>query len=215
MQQATPQLSVVVPCSDEPAVLDELHRRVSAVRHGAVGADREIVPGTDGSRDRTRRWMVPPAERDSRPVPVNPSRDHGPRRAPNAGLSVCRSRRVLVLDVDLHAPPGPLGPMMARMDAGADVVHGRCVARGGGDGRRRSSASPPPWVTGCSAAWWPATSPSTPGMSGGNPAVMGLTTRVVWGGTPPLGPPPAEPVSTPRGFAVGHALTPVPVSRAA
>lgn len=135
-----PQLSVVVPCFNEQASLDELHRRVSAVCHEVVGADHEIVLVNDGSRDQTWLRMLLLAERDPHLVLVNLSRNHGHQRALSAGLSVCRGRRVLILDADLQDPPELLGPMMARMDAGADVVYGQRVARAGETAFKRLTA---------------------------------------------------------------------------
>lgn len=136
-----PQLSVVVPCFNEQESLDELHDRVSAVCHEAVGADHEIVLVNDGSRDQTWLRMLLLAERDPNAVLVNLSRNHGHQRALSAGLSVCRGRRVLILDADLQDPPELLGAMMARMDDGADVVYGRRIARAGETAFKRVTAA--------------------------------------------------------------------------
>jgi polyisoprenyl-phosphate glycosyltransferase len=46
-------------------------------------------------------------------------------------LSQCRGNRILMIDADLQDPPELIGPMMARMDAGADVVYGRRTQRKG------------------------------------------------------------------------------------
>lgn len=136
-----PYLSVVVPCFNEQDSLDELHRRVSAVCHEVVGADHEIVLVNDGSRDQTWLRMLLLAEHDPGVVVVNLSRNHGHQRALSAGLSLCRGERVLILDADLQDPPELLGPMMARMDAGADVVYGRRVARAGETAFKRLTAA--------------------------------------------------------------------------
>ena len=128
MEQEMPQLSVAVPCLNEQDSLDELHRRMSAVCHEAVGADHESVPIDDDSRDRTRSRMSLLAERNPHSVSVNPSRNHGRRRALSAGSSVCRGRRVFILDADLQGPPGaPVERVVRGSDAPAPVLAPRPV----------------------------------------------------------------------------------------
>jgi dolichol-phosphate mannosyltransferase len=68
---------------------------------------------------------------DPHVIGVNLSRNHGHQLALTAGLSLCRGRRVLIIDADLQDPPELLAEMMARMDAGADVVFGQRRARAG------------------------------------------------------------------------------------
>lgn len=47
------RLSIVIPCYNEEACLDELHGRVAAVAHAHFGTDYELVLVNDGSRDGT------------------------------------------------------------------------------------------------------------------------------------------------------------------
>ena len=139
--QPRPRLSVVTPCYNEQDSLEELHRRTSAACRASVGADYEIVLVNDGSRDQTWIGMVLLAERDPHVVAVNLSRNYGHQLALSAGLSVCRGARVLVLDADLQDPPELLAQMMARMDAGADVVYGQRIKRAGETAFKRLTAS--------------------------------------------------------------------------
>jgi len=134
------RLSVVTPCYNEEESLDELHRRTSAACCASVGTDYEIVLVNDGSRDQTWMRMVLLAERDPHVVAVKLSRNHGHQLALSAGLSVCGGERVLVLDADLQDPPELLAPMMARMDAGADVVYGQRIKRMGETAFKRLTA---------------------------------------------------------------------------
>ena len=84
-----PALSVVIPCYNEEACLEELHRRVSAAAHEAAGASHEIVLINDGSRDSSWRVMQELSARDSRVVAINLSRNHGHQLALTAGLDLC------------------------------------------------------------------------------------------------------------------------------
>src|SRR6478672_9568577 len=121
----TPDLSVVAPCYDEESGLREFHRRVSAVVAGC-GVTYEIVLVDDGSRDRTWELMQELAADDPHMTCIKLSRNHGHQLALTAGLSVCRGRRVLVIDADLQDPPELLPRMWEAMDqTAADVVYGQ------------------------------------------------------------------------------------------
>ena len=128
---AGPALSVVAPCYNEEGSLPAFVERMAAAARAEVGEAFEIVLVNDGSRDAT--WACILALSSTRPalVGVNLSRNHGHQLAVTAGLTVARGGRVLVIDADLQDPPEVLGPMMARMDEGYDVVYGRRRFRGG------------------------------------------------------------------------------------
>jgi dolichol-phosphate mannosyltransferase len=129
--RSPPLLSIVAPCLNEAAVLPSFHRRAAAAARDAVGDDFEIVLINDGSFDGTWQVMRDLAGIDPHVIGVNLSRNHGHQLALTAGLSLCRGRRVLIIDADLQDPPELLAEMMARMDAGADVVFGQRRARVG------------------------------------------------------------------------------------
>jgi glycosyltransferase involved in cell wall biosynthesis len=133
-------VSAVVPCLNEAEALPELYRRLSAALRGVVGDRHEIVLVNDGSSDSTWLRIRELAEDDPHVVGVDLSRNYGHQLALSAGLSVCRGARVLILDADLQDPPELLSEMMARMDAGADVVYGRRTARRGESWFKRRSA---------------------------------------------------------------------------
>ena len=141
VSQDTPQLSIVIPCYDEAACLQELWQRVSAACRGAVGDDFEIVLVNDGSKDATWAKMNLLADLDRHVVAVNLSRNHGHQLALSAGLALCSGARVFILDADLQDPPELLGAMMAAMDQGADIVYGQRTARHGEGWFKRASAS--------------------------------------------------------------------------
>lgn len=136
-----PALSVVVPCYNEEGCLRELHRRVSAAARDAVGASHEIVFVNDGSRDATWAIIRELAERDSRVVGINLSRNHGHQLALTAGLDLCAGERILIIDADLQDPPELLTPLMAEMDrAQADVVFAVRRAREGETAFKKATA---------------------------------------------------------------------------
>ena len=134
------QLSIVVPCYNEQAVLPALYQRLTAVCD-QLNVSSEIILVNDGSRDATWPMIRDYAQTDGRVVGVNLSRNHGHQIALTAGLSVSRGRRILVLDADLQDPPELLPRMWKLMDDGADVVYGQRVRRHGETAMKRWTAA--------------------------------------------------------------------------
>jgi polyisoprenyl-phosphate glycosyltransferase len=140
MNMTGPQLSVVVPCFNEEAVLEEFFRRMSLACH-ALTEDHEIVFVDDGSSDRTWAIIEELAAKDAHVVGVQLFRNHGHQLAATAGLSVARGNRVMLIDADLQDPPELLTDMSAVMDKGFDVVYGRRMERKGETPFKRFTAS--------------------------------------------------------------------------
>jgi dolichol-phosphate mannosyltransferase len=134
------KLSVVVPCYNEENGVRELHRRVSAVCQACSGNDYELVLVNDGSKDGTWKMLGEISRTDKHVVAINLSRNYGHQIALSAGLQMCRGERVFVLDADLQDPPELLPRMMARMDAGCDVVFGQRIRREGETIFKKASA---------------------------------------------------------------------------
>jgi polyisoprenyl-phosphate glycosyltransferase len=137
---ATLALSIVIPCYNEEAGLEELHRRVSLAATTEVGGAYEVILVNDGSTDGSWGALASLAERDRHVVCINLSRNHGHQMALSAGLGLCRGRRVLVLDADLQDPPELLPAMMQKMDEGFDVVYGQRQVRHGETLFKKASA---------------------------------------------------------------------------
>jgi dolichol-phosphate mannosyltransferase len=138
---APPALSIVAPCCNEQDCLPEFHRQATDAARAAVGDDYEIILVNDGSRDDTLAVMRALAATDPRVIAINLSRNFGHQKALSAGLHFARGDRVLAIDADLQDPPALLGEMMARMDAGADVVYGQRRARAGETAFKRGTAA--------------------------------------------------------------------------
>ncbi len=118
------QLSIVIPCYNEEACIDELYRRVAAVAVAVAGDDHEIVLINDGSKDGTWAAMQRLSEADPHLTAINLSRNHGHQLALTAGLDLCRGDHILILDADLQDPPELLPDMLDTMARErADVVY--------------------------------------------------------------------------------------------
>jgi polyisoprenyl-phosphate glycosyltransferase len=125
-------LSIVVPCYNEEACLELLHRRLTDAAQRVVGEDYEIVLINDGSRDGSWLLMRRLADADPRLVCLDLSRNHGHQLALTAGLDLARGELILIVDADLQDPPELLGPMLETMRAEqADVVYGVRHTRAG------------------------------------------------------------------------------------
>ena len=132
-------LSIVAPCYNEERGLAGFVERMvaAAVQVGPFA----LILVNDGSRDRTWACVQAMAARYPQVVGVDLARNHGHQLAVTAGLSLARGGRVLVIDADQQDPPELLGPMMARMDEGFDVVYGRRRSRPGESRFKRTTAT--------------------------------------------------------------------------
>jgi dolichol-phosphate mannosyltransferase len=125
------ELSVIIPCYNEEAVLGECHRRVSSVLDG-MGLAYECVYVDDGSRDNT--WLQLRAmqqESGGKVVAVALSRNFGHQPAVSAGLSLARGKAVVIIDADLQDPPELIPEMVELWRAGSEVVYGVRESREG------------------------------------------------------------------------------------
>lgn len=123
------QLSIVIPCYNEEAVLPDTYIRVTAAAQQTVGNDYEILLINDGSNDNTWTLIKHYCEQDFHIKGILFSRNFGHQAALNAGLQHAQGDRIFILDADLQDPPELLPHMMQAMDAGADVVYGKRTAR--------------------------------------------------------------------------------------
>ncbi len=114
-------ISLVTPIYNEEELIDELHRRVSAVM-GGLKRPWEVVYVNDGSRDRSLEMLREHQKRDGHVVVVELSRNWGHQPALTAGLSVARGDAVVLMDGDLQDPPTVIPEMVRAWDLGAKVV---------------------------------------------------------------------------------------------
>ena len=126
MQDAAPDLSVVVTLYDEEGTVEELHRRVSET---LAGRDYELILVDDGSRDGTWALVEGLRARDERLRAVRFKRNFGQHPAMHAGLSRARGSIVVTMDGDLQNQPEDIPRLVAAVEAGADVASGRRAAR--------------------------------------------------------------------------------------
>jgi len=114
-------LSCVVPAFNEHDNLGLLLPRLQAVL-AQTGANWEVIVVDDGSRDATASlmaaWACNPGFRF-----VQLSRNFGKEPAITAGIEAATGDVVMILDADLQHPPELLPAMLARWQAGVDMVY--------------------------------------------------------------------------------------------
>jgi len=118
------QLSVIVPCYNEEAVLEETHRRLSGVLERIDGIGYEVVYVDDGSRDGTARVLADLQTDDHHVRVVRFSRNFGHQTAVTAGLEHAKGDAVVLIDADLQDPPEVIPEFVARWREGYHVAYG-------------------------------------------------------------------------------------------
>lgn len=132
-------LSLVVPVFNEEEMVPIFY---DAVKKDERLADHtvEIVFVNDGSQDATGDIIQRLANQDSHVVAVEFSRNFGKEAALFAGLSYATEEAVIPIDVDLQDPIDVIPELVARWQAGADVVLAKRVDRSQDSLMKRSSA---------------------------------------------------------------------------
>ena len=130
MSEASPLLSVIVPCFNEAEVIEHTHQRLSAALD-ALTHDFEIIYVDDGSRDRTAELLRDIQAHSPRAKVIRLSRNFGHQIAVSAGLQYARGQAVVLIDADLQDPPEVIGQMMEKWREGYHVVYGQRTERSG------------------------------------------------------------------------------------
>jgi polyisoprenyl-phosphate glycosyltransferase len=118
------QLSVIVPCYNEEAVLAETHRRLSDVLERIDDVDYEIIYVDDGSRDDTGLILAALHASDEHVRVVRFSRNFGHQTAVTAGLEHATGDAVVLIDADLQDPLELIPKFVARWREGYHVAYG-------------------------------------------------------------------------------------------
>ncbi len=113
-------LSVVAPVYNEEELVERFVRRACAA---VADYTFELVLVNDGSSDATPELLDRMAREDPRIRVIHLSRNFGHQAALTAGLEHAVGDVVAMIDADLQDPPELIPTMVARWEAGADVVY--------------------------------------------------------------------------------------------
>ena len=116
-----PRLSIVLPCYREAENLPILHERLSKALGGA-GVDWEVIVVDDHSPDQTFEAAAALASKDPNVKVVRLARNSGSHVASTCGIELAQGDAAVVMAADLQDPPEVLPEMIARWQAGDQVV---------------------------------------------------------------------------------------------
>lgn len=98
-------LSVIVPCYNEEAVIQEFYRRTKEVLNSLDNVVGYIIFINDGSKDNTRYILDHIASQDDKARVIHFSRNFGHQPAVTAGMNLCKTDLAVIIDADLQDPP--------------------------------------------------------------------------------------------------------------
>jgi len=130
-----PEISVVIPVYNERACIEELARRLLAVRPQLPPS--EVLFVDDGSGDGSTQALADLHARDAWFQVVRLTRNFGQTAAIAAGLDHARGRVIVTMDGDLQNDPEDITRLIQKLHEGYDVVSGWRVDRKDGYLMRR------------------------------------------------------------------------------
>lgn len=118
-----PELSIVLPIYNESQNIPCLYQELVPVLE-ATGRSFEIIAVDDGSRDDSFSQLKALQANDRRLRVVRLRRNFGQTAAFTAAFDRAQGDIVITMDADLQNPPADIPNLLAKMDAGYDVVSG-------------------------------------------------------------------------------------------
>lgn len=116
-------ISIVIPLFNEAASLTELYEQLTQVL--SAGEQKyEIIFVDDGSRDDSFQVLERLHQRDARVKIIRFRKNYGKAAALNEGFDHASGQFVFTLDADLQDDPREIPPMLARLNAGFDMISG-------------------------------------------------------------------------------------------
>lgn len=133
------KISLVVPVFNEEATIPIFYKTVREFE-GLKQYDVEIVFINDGSKDATESIINALAVSDSLVIPLSFTRNFGKEPALFAGLEHATGDAVIPIDVDLQDPIEVIPHLIAKWQAGADMVLAKRSDRSTDSRLKRKSA---------------------------------------------------------------------------
>jgi len=118
------KLSVVVPVYNEEESLRELVQKITASVQTLALRDYEIIFVDDGSRDGSFAVLRELAAADPHVKALRFRLNYGKAAALYAAFQLARGEFLVTMDADLQDDPEEIGPLLAKLQEGFDLVSG-------------------------------------------------------------------------------------------
>lgn len=122
-------LSIIVPCYNEEAVVEEFYK-VASEELKELPMEKEFVFIDDGSKDKTLEILRKLCEEHDDVHYASFSRNFGKEAAIFAGLHEAKGDAAVVIDADLQHPPKTIYDMYDMWTKGYEVIEGIKTSRG-------------------------------------------------------------------------------------
>lgn len=135
--------SFVVPIFNEQECIEELVKRLDGTLKQVAEVHNmitQVIFVDDGSSDNSVEMLHAAAKVHPWVVIVKLSRNFGHQIAVTAGLNICDSDYICIIDGDLQDPPELVVDMITRAKEGFNVVYGKRIQREGETGFKKLTA---------------------------------------------------------------------------
>jgi len=116
-------ISVVVPCYNEEATIEEFYQRSQAVADSLTQCGFELIFVNDCSTDLTGSILNKLAAKDPSVKVLHLAQNRGHQIALTAGLDLAFGDMIVTIDADLQDPPELIHKMLKKIEEGFDIVH--------------------------------------------------------------------------------------------
>ena len=124
-------ISLVVPCYNEEATIEEFYRRCQAVADSLTPHRFEYIFINDGSTDATGTKLNGLAAEHPNVRVLHLAQNRGHQIALTAGLDFALGDITITIDADLQDPPELIPEMLRKIQSGYDMVHAQRRRRKG------------------------------------------------------------------------------------
>lgn len=122
-------LEVLVPIYNEEACIDELVKRLLALKNKMSSVKMSFIFVNDGSKDKSMDLLRKYTNKHDFVKVINFSRNFGHQMALTAGLDYSSADYVAIIDADLQDPPELIEKMYQKAKEGFQIVYGQRQAR--------------------------------------------------------------------------------------
>ncbi len=117
------KLSAIIACYKDADAIPFMHARLTKT-FKKLKVNYEIIFVNDGSPDNTERVLKQLAQKDSKVIAINHSRNFSSQMAFSSGMDIASGDAVILLDGDLQDPPEIIEKFYKKWQEGYDVVYG-------------------------------------------------------------------------------------------